>query len=294
MDLDPRYLHTFLAVGRARSFSRAAASLHRTQPAVSYQIQQLEHQLGARLFDRTTRRLSLTRHGVRLLDLCERFFGEFGRLAAGMRDPSAATLEPLRIASVSGFGRYVLFPILERLQALSAYSLRFPVADEVFASLHAGTCDVGFVYLPLVSSRLTTSAVWREELVLLAPRGAAGRRMPRTVDGFGELTFVTYDEYEYVFGKWFETLFGRQPRSLHSAYHFEELEEVVSTVADGRGWSIVPDHCAVRAEADGRAVILRPGRRNRRVRNTIYVVTRAGAPAHAGVTQILEALRAQS
>jgi len=145
MDLDPRYLHTFLAVGRARSFSRAAASLHRTQPAVSYQIQQLEQQLGARLFDRTTRRLSLTRPGVQLLDLCERFFGEFGRLAAAMLDPSAIAADPLRIASVSGFGRYVLFPILKRMPAVQAYLLRFPVADEVFASLHAGTCDVGFV-----------------------------------------------------------------------------------------------------------------------------------------------------
>ena len=292
MDLDPRYLHTFLAVGRARSFSRAAASLHRTQPAVSYQIQQLEQQLGARLFDRTTRRLILTRHGVRLLDLCERFFGEFGRLAAGMRDTSAAALDPLRIASVSGFGRYVLFPILERMSELCAYSLRFPLADEVFASLHAGTCDVGFVYLPLVSSRLTTSAVWREELVLLAPRGAAGRRVPRTVDDFAELTFVTYDEYEYVFGKWFETLFGRQPRSLHSAYHFEELEEVVSTVAAGRGWSIVPDHCAARAVAERRAVAVRHPRAGRRVRNLIYVVTRAGAPEHPAVAHIVKALRA--
>jgi len=143
----------------------------------------------------------------------------------------------------------------------------------------------------MVSSWLTTTAVWREELVLLAPRGTTARRLPRTVDGFADLTFVTYDEHEYVFGKWFETLFGRQPRSLHSAYHFEELEEVVSTVAAGRGWSIVPDHCAARATAEGRAVVVRHPRRNRRVRNLIYVVTRAGAPEHPAVAPIIEALR---
>src|ERR1043166_3298455 len=143
MDLDPRYLQTFLEVGRMRSFSRAAAALHRTQPAVSYQIQQLELQLGTSLFDRTTRRLSLTQAGVRLLDLCERFFAEFGRLAAGLRDRSAP--DPLRIASVSGFGRYVLFPILDQLPALHGVSLRFPTADQVFASLQDGSCDAGFV-----------------------------------------------------------------------------------------------------------------------------------------------------
>src|SRR5262245_60131382 len=152
MDLDPRYLQTFFEVSRARSFSRAAAVLHKTQPAVSYQIGQLEQQLGARLFDRTTRRLSLTHAGARLHDLCERFFGDFARLAAGLRDPSAAPPEPLRIAAVSGFGRYVLFPILASMPALRGYSLRFPTAEQVFASVQDGTCDLGFVYVPLVSS----------------------------------------------------------------------------------------------------------------------------------------------
>ena len=289
MDLDPRYLQTFLEVSRARSFSRAAAILHKTQPAVSYQIGQLEQQLGATLFDRTTRRLSLTSAGVRLHEVCERFFGDFARLAAGLRDPSAAPLEPLRIASVSGFGRYVLFPVLSRMAALLRYSLRFPTAEQVFASVQDGTCDVGFVYVPLVSSRLLTRAIWREELVLLAPSTVRPRRAPRTLDAFSEIPFVTYDECEYVFGKWFEALFGRQPRLVDSLFHFEELEEVVSTVAAGRGWTILPDHSAAEMAAAGRVAFLHHPRR--RVRNLIYVVTRAGAPEHPGIGHILDALR---
>jgi len=290
MDLDPRYLQAFLEVGRARSFSRAAAALHKTQPAISYQIQQLEHQLGARLFDRTTRRLTPTGAGAQLLLLCERFFGDFARLAARLGDPSAVVAEPLRIASVSGFGRYVLFPVLARLPDPQAYSLRFPTADEVFASLHDGSCDVGFVYLPHVSSRLYTEVVWREEIVLLAPRRTA-RRLPRTLDAFESLSFVSYDESEYVFGKWFETVFGRQPRSLQTRHHFEELEEVVATVAAGRGWSIVPDHCAARCARDGRVVVLRHARR--RVRNSIYVVTRPSTTEHPSLKPILAALRSR-
>jgi DNA-binding transcriptional LysR family regulator len=278
MDLDPRYLQAFYEVGRARSFSRAAARLHKTQPAVSYQIRQLEQQLDARVFDRTTRRLTLTPAGDRLFELCERFFGEFARLAS---DPATSSPEPLRIASVSGFGRYVLFPILAK--TLDRYSLRFPTADEVLASLRDGTCDVGFVYLPLVSSRLHTEVVWREELVMIAPSGT--RRLPRSADAFAELPCVTYDECEYVFGTWFEAGFGRQPRSLRSVHHFEELEEVVATVAAGRGWSIIPAHAAGR-----RVAMLRHPRR--RVRNSIHVVTRAGALAHPATARLLDALRA--
>jgi DNA-binding transcriptional LysR family regulator len=287
MDPDPRYLRAFLEVGRLRSVSAAAIALHRSQPAVSYQLQQLEQQLGVRLFDRSTRRLAPTAAGVALLDLCERFFAEFGRLAVGLRDPAAGRAPPLRIASVSGFGRYVLFPILERLAELR-YALRFPTAEQVFASLHDGSCDVGFVYLPQVSSRLVTAAVWREELVLLAPRGRH-RRAP-TADELAGIPFVTYDEYEYVFGKWFETQLGRPPRSLHSAYHFEELEEVVRTVAAGRGWSIVPEPCIRAAPARQTTIV----RYRRRVHNIVYVVTRASAAEHPAIAQVREALRAAS
>jgi LysR family transcriptional regulator, cyn operon transcriptional activator len=287
MDLDPRYLQAFFEVGRARSFSRAAAALHKTQPAVSYQVQQLERQLGARLFDRTTRRLTFTPAGDRLYAVCATLFGDLERLAVGLRDPAAVRTEPLRIASVSGFGRYVLFPALARLPALQRYSLRFPTAEEVFASLDAGTCDVGFVHLPRVSSRLHTAEAVREELVLIAPRGRAPRRVPPTADALAELPAVTYDESDYVFGTWFERVFGRQPRSVHADYHFEELEEVVATVAAGRGWSIVPEPCARHARG---VVIHRAARR--RVDNPIYVVTRPGADAHPALPKLLAGLTA--
>jgi len=286
MDLDPRYLQAFVQVGRELSFSRAAKALHLTQPAVSYQIRRLEEQLGASLFDRTTRRLTLTPVGVRLLDVCERFFGDFARLAGELRDPTSAVAIPLRIASVSGFGRYVLFPLLQRL-ALRHYSLRFPTADQVFASLHDGSCDVGFVYMPVVSSRLVTTDVWNEELVLVVPARAAPRSLPRKVDDFTAVPFVTYDESEYVFGKWFEAIYRHRPHSLHSAYHFEELEEVVATVAAGRGWSIVPGDCA--RHAKGVRVLRHP---RLRARNRIYAVTRAGAREHPAVATIVDAMRA--
>ena len=288
MDLDPRYLEAFVVVSRERSFSRASRVLHKTQPAVSYQIKQLEQQLGTVLLDRSTRAVTLTAAGDRLYELCDRFFADFGRLARTLRDPAAGDAEPLRIASVSGFGRYVLFPLLSQRSELR-YSLRFPTAHEVIGSLTAGACELGFVYLPLVSRRIASLPVWREELVLIAPRGARRPRLPRELEAFESIPFVTYDESEYVFGKWFEAIYGAQPRSLRGLYHFEELEEVVATVAAARGWSIVPDHCVTGPAARG-VVILRRSRR--RVRNIIYAVRRAGAPAHAGTTRILDALKA--
>ncbi|MFP2925277.1 LysR family transcriptional regulator [Pyxidicoccus sp. 3LG] len=291
MDLDPRYLEAFFTVCREGGFSRAATALHRTQPAISYQVRMLERQLGTPLVERAQRPLLLTPAGKRLRDFCERFFGEFGRLAASFEQGTPAAEEPLHLASVSGFGRYVLFPLLcePRFSELR-YSLRFPTAEEVFQALEAGRCDLGVVYVPRVSRLLRVRPLRREELVLIAPPGFdASAHALRSVKTYESLPFVTYDECEYVFGKWFDAQLGTQPGAMREVCHFEELEEVLETVALGRGVSIVPDHVAERAVQQHRVKPLRPTAR--RVTNAIYAVTRAGAAPHPGAERLVSALQ---
>ncbi|MBT5331274.1 MAG: LysR family transcriptional regulator, partial [Porticoccaceae bacterium] len=61
--MDTNYLKTFLAVAQSKSFSVAAEQVHLTQPAVSKRINQLEEELGLKLFDRIGRQVSLTEAG---------------------------------------------------------------------------------------------------------------------------------------------------------------------------------------------------------------------------------------
>ena len=61
--MDTANLSAFLAVAEHASFSRAAEQLHLTQPAISKRIATLEQQLGARLFDRIGRHISMTEAG---------------------------------------------------------------------------------------------------------------------------------------------------------------------------------------------------------------------------------------
>src|ERR1700687_5862708 len=70
--MDIAALRTFLAVARERSFSRAAAKIHRTQPAVSQTIRRLEDDLGERLFDRSAKNGTLTDAGRMLQNYAER------------------------------------------------------------------------------------------------------------------------------------------------------------------------------------------------------------------------------
>src|SRR5437764_1027048 len=67
VDLDTRLLRAFVAVAQELNFTRAAEQLFIAQQALSSQVQQLEGRLAVKLFDRTTRRVSLTEAGEQLL-----------------------------------------------------------------------------------------------------------------------------------------------------------------------------------------------------------------------------------
>ena len=98
--VDTRYLEAFLAVCQEGTLGRAAIRIHKTQPAISYNIRRLEEALGARLFERSGRRLILTAEGRRLRELGEQYAAAFRSFRQAGR--LAAMPESLRIASVSG------------------------------------------------------------------------------------------------------------------------------------------------------------------------------------------------
>src|SRR6195256_6756384 len=88
--MDIAALKTFLAVAQERSFSRAAAKVHRTQPAVSQAVRRLEVELGEQLFDRSSKTGTLTEagkmlqnYGQRLVRLAE----ETESAVRGLRGP---------------------------------------------------------------------------------------------------------------------------------------------------------------------------------------------------------------
>jgi DNA-binding transcriptional LysR family regulator len=152
--------------------------------------------------------------------------------------------------------------------ALADVSLRmhYPAAPQVMRSVADGTADLGFVHCPQPAGSLACEAITDEELVLVAPAGASASLL----EHLPAQSFVTYDESDYVFATWFAQVNGTTTPILRCTAHFEELEEVLEWVADGRGLSIVPADCAAAAVADGKLALLRwPGRR---CSNAIYGV----------------------
>jgi DNA-binding transcriptional LysR family regulator len=115
LDLDAKPLQYFAAVARENSFSRAAAKLHVSQPSLSAQIRELERRLGFALFNRSSRRIELTREGRFFLPQALQMIAEaarMNRVAREIRDNALhiaaaiyTVLIPERVALIDAFAR---------------------------------------------------------------------------------------------------------------------------------------------------------------------------------------------
>ena len=110
-------LFGFLAVARERSFTRAAAKLNVSQSALSHAIRSLETRLGVRLLARTTRSVSPTRAGERLLRTVGSRFDEIEVELAGLSDLRDKPAGTIRITTGEHAAESILWPALEKLLA---------------------------------------------------------------------------------------------------------------------------------------------------------------------------------
>lgn len=114
--LDPQLLRTFVAVAERASFSLAADEVHRTQAAVSQQMQRLETQIGVKLFLKAGRSKQLTAHGVRLLDYARRIIALNDEMFNSLAAPELRG--PLRIGTPHDGSQFILPSLLTRFTQL--------------------------------------------------------------------------------------------------------------------------------------------------------------------------------
>lgn len=105
-------MRTFVRVAEMVSFTRAAESLGLSRAVVSTQIADLERHLGARLFHRTTRRVSLTPDGIEYFERSKRILAEIDAADDAVKASHLRPQGRLRVDVPSSFGRHLLLPAL--------------------------------------------------------------------------------------------------------------------------------------------------------------------------------------
>src|SRR5438477_4403377 len=178
MDFDQ--LHTFLEIVRLKSFSKAAQTCYRTQPAISAQVRQLEQELRADLFERFGSRISLTTAGKIFAEYAEQMLDLRRRVQDAIAELETNPRGELVIAANEATCIYVLPKVF------SEYRQQFPAVQllvdrsygsRVVEAVMENIADFGLTQLPVEEKRLQVVNVHRDEIRLIVPakHSLAGR-----------------------------------------------------------------------------------------------------------------------
>ncbi|HVP46946.1 MAG TPA: LysR family transcriptional regulator [Bryobacteraceae bacterium] len=170
MDFDQ--LHTFLEIVRLKSFSKAAQTCYRTQPAISAQIRQLEQELKTELFERFGSRISLTTAGRVFASYAEQILELRRRAQDDINELERFPKGELVIAANEATCIYVL------PQVFSEYKKQFPGVQlqvdrsygaRVLEAVTENIADFGLTQLPIQEKRVQVVDIYRDEIRVIAP-----------------------------------------------------------------------------------------------------------------------------
>jgi len=251
-------LQAFLAVARERSFTRAAAQLGVSQSALSHTLRGLEQRLGLRLLTRTTRNVSTTEAGERLLNSIGPKFEEIDaelEAVTALRDKPAGTI---RINAAEHSLRTALWPRLDRF--LADYpDIKIEVSQEnALTDIVAQRYDAGVRLGEQVAKDMIAVRIgpdWRMAVVG-APSYLASRKAPRTprdLTGHNciNLKLLTYGgNYAWEFERNGTKLNVRVEGQLT----FNSSTPILAAALSGHGLACIPEDMAVPYIADGRLI----------------------------------------
>jgi len=168
-----RRLQVFHAVAKHLSFTKAADALFMTQPAVTFQIRQLEEHFNTRLFDRVQGRITLTPAGQLALEYAERILALSAELDIRMKERGGQVAGPLLIGASTTIAEFLLPQVLGGFKARNpAVVPRLFVANSeaVQARIVERTLDLGFIEGDSHLPSLVTDVCCDDELqVVCAP-----------------------------------------------------------------------------------------------------------------------------
>lgn len=245
MDIDG--LRAFVRVAEYGSFSRAAVTLHRAQPAVSQQVKRLERELGAQVFERSTRRVHLTAAGEALLPRARAILAEIGRAEEDVRLVGAGLSGRVSIGFV-GTATYDLLPRVSRSVRAHLPGVELEVYGEqltprLVERLLAHDLDVAVMRNPEPGAALTVTPLRSERLICAVPADhAVATGDSVELAALREDPFVTYPAgrqsvtYEAVMQACRQV--GFVPRDV---VEVRETATLVAFVAAGIGVALVPE-----------------------------------------------------
>ncbi|MGE5168786.1 MAG: LysR family transcriptional regulator [Rudaea sp.] len=240
-----RRLQVFHAVAKHLSFTRAAEALFMTQPAVTFQIRQLEDHFGTRLFDRTHGGITLTAEGQVVLDYAERILSLSSELDTRVKEMGGQVAGPLLIGASTTVAEYLLPQVLGEFKArYPALVPRLIVANSgaVQSRIEERTLDLGFIEGDSHFPTLISEVCCEDELkVICAPSHPLASQKSVTARALRQHAYVTREPgsgTREVTDHYFEKA-GVPADSLSVVMEVGSPEALKGLVATGLGFAII-------------------------------------------------------
>ena len=193
-----RRLQVFHTVARLLSFTKAAEALHMTQPAVTFQVRQLEEYFNTRLFDRTHNRISLTEAGARVYQYADKIFEIYSEMENAVREMTGEISGSVTIGASTTIAEYMLPALLGDFRAkYPEVSIHLKVAntDGIVSMVENNAIDLGVVEAPVSNKNLVVDECRRDFLVAIVPPGHAKAGLKKiTLDELLEYPFICREE----------------------------------------------------------------------------------------------------
>ena len=242
-----RRLQVFYTVARLLSFTKAAESLHMTQPAVTFQIRQLEEYFNTRLFDRTHNRISLTEAGEEVFAYAERIIGLYNEMDNQVRKLTGDVTGVLIIGASTTIAEYRIPALLgEFQQKYPDVGLRLKVSNTVgiVHMVENNEIDVGIVEAPVNNKNMVVKVCWCDELMLVCPPDHALAKADSVrAEQLLPFPFIAREEgsgTREVIASYFNEL-GLNFDDLKMTMEFGSPESIKSAVEAGLGVSIISE-----------------------------------------------------
>jgi len=240
-----RRLQVFHAVAKHLSFTKAAEALFMTQPAVTFQIRQLEEHFNTRLFDRAHGRIALTPAGQLALEYAERILGLSSELDTRLKEMSGQVAGPLLIGASTTIAEFLL------PQVLGEFKARYPAvvprlfvanSEAVQGRIAERSLDLGFIEGDSHLPSLVTDVCCDDELrVVCAPSHPLAKLKSVVPKALLEHAYVSREPgsgTREVIDHYLQKA-GVQPDSLQVVMELGSPEALKGLVATGLGFTIM-------------------------------------------------------
>ncbi|MEO8754440.1 MAG: LysR substrate-binding domain-containing protein [Casimicrobiaceae bacterium] len=174
MNINFRQLRAFVSIGRLGSFTRAADALHATQPALSAQIRELEDALGVKLFDRSTRSVTLTQAGHDLLPVVDNVLGDLGSVVARARDVAHRNTGRVTVAALPSLAATLMPGAVARMRAQHpgiTVVIKDALAERIVGLIRADEVDLALTSAPPTDPQLQFTPLMTDRMVAVLPAG---------------------------------------------------------------------------------------------------------------------------